>query len=184
MQVILLEDVMNLGALGDVISVKAGYGRNYLIPKGRALPATKGNRDVFELRRSELEQKMLARQALTATRAEKIGKLTLAATVKTTEEGKLFGSIGAREIAEIITSAGVDVDRHEAVFDDGPIRQIGMHRVVLRLNGEVEMHVAISVTSENFPNLVAATEESVAAELVSEQIDIDEQQTEVEEDGE
>ncbi len=115
MQVILLDKVANLGNLGDQVKVKAGYARNYLVPQGKAVPATRKNVEFFEARRAELAAKLSEKLAAANARAEKINALgTVTITAKAGEESKLFGSIGARDIADAVTAAGVEVSKGAA----------------------------------------------------------------------
>ena len=114
MQVILLDKVANLGSLGDQVNVKAGYARNFLVPQGKAVPATKKNIEFFEARRAELEAKLAEVLAAANARAEKINALeTVTIASKAGDEGKLFGSIGTRDIADAVTAAGVEVAKSE-----------------------------------------------------------------------
>ena len=145
MEIILLEKVANLGNLGDQVKVKAGYGRNYLIPQKKAVPATKANIEKFEARRAELEK--LAAEALAAAqaRAEQIaavGKLTMARQAG--EEGKLFGSVGPADISEALTSAGVPVEKREVLMDD-VIHSIGEFEVHIRTHTDVQQPVLVVV---------------------------------------
>ncbi|MEE4279912.1 MAG: 50S ribosomal protein L9 [Halieaceae bacterium] len=149
MDVILLENISNLGGLGDKVTVKAGFGRNFLIPQGKAVPATEANVAEFEARRAELER--AAAEALTAaqTRAETfaaLGVITIPANAG--EEGKLFGSIGTRDIAEAITAAGCEVDKAEVRLPDGALRETGEYSIALQLHPEVMTEVALAVVPE------------------------------------
>jgi large subunit ribosomal protein L9 len=149
MEVILLENIVNLGGLGDKVTVKPGYGRNFLIPQGKAVPATKDNVAEFEARRAELER--AAAEALTAaqTRAETFASLGLITiTANAGEEGKLFGSIGTRDIAEAITAAGCEVDKAEVKLPDGALRELGEYSIALQIHSEVMTEVAIAVVPE------------------------------------
>jgi large subunit ribosomal protein L9 len=149
MEVILLENIVNLGGLGDKVTVKPGYGRNFLIPQGKAVPATKDNVAEFEARRAELER--AAAEALTAaqTRAETFASLgVVAITANAGEEGKLFGSIGTRDIAEAITAAGCEVDKAEVKLPDGALRELGEYSVALQIHPDVMTEVAIAVVPE------------------------------------
>jgi large subunit ribosomal protein L9 len=149
MEVILLENISNLGGLGDKVDVKSGFGRNYLIPKGKAVPATESNVAEFEARRAELE----ANAASTLTAAEKradainaLGLISIPANAG--EEGKLFGSVGTRDIAEAITAAGCDVDKSEVRLPDGALRETGEYEVAIQVHGEVTASVAVAVIPE------------------------------------
>jgi len=148
MDVILLEKVKNLGDLGDTVKVKPGYGRNFLLPQGKALPATPGNVKVFEARKAELLKK--AGDSLNAAkmRAEKMSGKTLTIKALTAEEGKLYGSVGPSDVVRAANAAGMDVKRSEVDMPTGPIRQIGSYPVTLRLHTEVETAITVVVEEE------------------------------------
>lgn len=148
MEVILLEKVANLGNLGDKVSVKAGYGRNYLVPQGKAVHATVKKIAEFEVRRAELEkaanEKLIAAQA----RAEALGKLEIVIAHKAGEEGRLFGSVGTHTIADAISAAGADIEKQEVRLPNGAIRQIGEYTVDIYLHTDVTASVIIKVVPE------------------------------------
>ncbi len=148
MELILIQKVKNLGSLGDRVNVKAGYGRNYLVPYGKAVPATKSNIETFEARRDEYEDK--ARQSLSAadTRRDKLesGEVTIAANASA--EGKLYGSVGPAEIAEAFTAAGIPVEKSEVVLGEGPLRRVGEFEVDIRLHADVQLRVKVNVVAE------------------------------------
>jgi len=148
MEVILMEKVANLGGLGDTVRVRAGYGRNYLIPQGKARPATAENVAYFEAQRAELERKAAAELAAARQRAEQVNaqEVTIAANVG--EEGKLFGSIGPQDIADALTAAGVEVGRHEVRMPDGPIRAVGEFSVEVHLHADVNATANVNVSGE------------------------------------
>ncbi|HEY0208746.1 50S ribosomal protein L9 [Acerihabitans sp.] len=149
MQVILLDKVANLGSLGEQVNVKAGYARNYLVPQGKAVPATKKNVEYFEERRAELEAKLSDVQAAAQARADKItelGSVTVAS--KAGDEGKLFGSIGTRDIADAITAAGVSVAKSEVRLPNGVLRTIGDHDVSIQVHSEVFATLNVIVVAE------------------------------------
>lgn len=148
MDVILLNKVENLGDLGDVVSVRPGYGRNFLIPSGRAVPATEENRKIFEQRRAELER--LAAEALAEAQARRERLLAAKVTIarKAGEEGKLFGSVGTADIAEAFAAAGIEVKKQEIRLPAGPIRQTGEYEIGLHLHPEVNVDVTIEVVPE------------------------------------
>jgi len=149
MQVILLETIHNLGELGDVVDVRAGYGRNFLIPQRKALPATKENLAEVEARRAELER--IAAEQLTAdqARGEKLADAAITIGSKAGEEGRLFGSIGTRDIADAITEqVGVEVERAEVQLPEGSIRSIGEYEIDLILHAEVSVTVKVAVVAE------------------------------------
>ncbi len=149
MQVILLEKVNKLGALGEEVTVKSGYGRNFLIPQGKAVPATAANREVFEQRRAELEAasaERLANAQAQAAKLEAVERVTIAS--KAGDEGKLFGSIGARDLAEAATAAGVELTREEIRLPEGPLRNTGEYEIVVHFHPEVEGILRVAVVAE------------------------------------
>ncbi|EQA05884.1 50S ribosomal protein L9 [Glaesserella parasuis] len=149
MQVILLDKVAQLGTVGDQVTVKAGFARNYLIPQGKAVMATAANIAHFEARCAELEAK--AAEALSAAQARAAAIANLAAIVITSkagDDGRLFGSVGARDIAEAVSAAGVAVTKSEVRLPEGALRTIGEHEVKLHLHAEVNAVVTINVVSE------------------------------------
>ena len=149
MEVILLENIGNLGGLGDKVDVKAGYGRNYLVPQGKAVPATRSNIAEFETRRAELEAAAAAARSAAEQRAEAINALqpvTIGANAG--EEGKLFGSVGTRDIAEAVTAAGCEVDKSEVRLPEGPLRELGEFEVDIQVHGDVTATVVIAVVAE------------------------------------
>jgi large subunit ribosomal protein L9 len=149
MEVILLENISNLGGLGDKVDVKAGFGRNYLIPQGKAVPATESNSAEFEARRAELEAAAATAQNAAETRAEGINALGLISIgANAGEEGKLFGSVGTRDIAEAVTAAGCDVDKSEVRLPEGALRELGEYEVAIQVHGAVVAAVAIAVVPE------------------------------------
>jgi large subunit ribosomal protein L9 len=148
MEVILLEAVENLGAIGDKVNVKSGYGRNYLLPKGKATLATADKLAEFEARRAELEQKAAAERTQAQERGSKLGGMTVSIAAKAGVEGKLFGSLGTIDIAEACTAAGVEVQRSEVRLPDGPLRSVGDHAVEIHLHNEVNATVTVSVVAE------------------------------------
>ncbi|MES2219287.1 MAG: 50S ribosomal protein L9 [Pseudomonadota bacterium] len=149
MQVILMEKIRNLGSLGDKVNVKAGYGRNYLIPEGKAVFATPANITKFEAKRAELEK--VEAEHLQAAEDKKqaieaLGVVTIRS--KSGEEGKLFGSVGTRDIADAITAAGVEVAKSEIDLPTGVLRMTGDYDIVLELHSDVTATVKISIVSE------------------------------------
>jgi large subunit ribosomal protein L9 len=149
MEVILLDKVDNLGNLGDKVSVKAGYGRNFLIPTGRAVPATEANVKVFEERRAELEKQAAEKLATAESRkaaVEGLGKVSI--SHKAGEEGKLFGSVGTSDIADACTAAGVEIAKSEVRLPEGPFRVAGEYEVVLHLHADVNATIAVEVVAE------------------------------------
>ena len=148
MEVILLEKVGKLGGLGDKVNVKAGYGRNYLVPYGKAVPATKANVESFEARRAELEKAAAEKLAAAEARAEKLNELELSIVAKAGDEGKLFGSIGTRDIADAIVAAGAEADKTEVRLPEGVIRSTGEFEIDVQLHSDVTATVKLSVTAE------------------------------------
>ncbi|HFD91801.1 MAG TPA: 50S ribosomal protein L9 [Gammaproteobacteria bacterium] len=148
MDVILLNKVENLGNLGDMVSVKPGYGRNYLIPSGRAVLATPENRKAFEERRAELEKAVAEALAAAEARRSALSELSVTITHKAGEEGKLFGSVGTAEIAEAVTAAGVEIKKQEVRLPAGPIRQVGEFDIELHLHPEVNVTIKVEVEPE------------------------------------
>ena len=149
MQVILLERVGKLGNLGDQVTVKAGFGRNYLIPYGKAVPATESNIADFEARRTELEMAANDKRTRAEGRATKIAGLSITIEANAGDEGKLFGSIGTRDIAKAVTDAGVEISKSEVRLPDGVIREIGEYEVDIQLHTDVTQAVKLSVIAEN-----------------------------------
>ena len=148
MQVILLDKIGNLGGLGDQVNVKSGYARNFLIPQGKAVMATKGNVEMFETRRAELEAKVAEQLAAAEARAEKVNALEgVSIASKAGDEGKLFGSIGTRDIADAITAAGVAVAKSEVRLPEGALRNIGEFEVSIQLHSEVFATAKIAIVA-------------------------------------
>jgi large subunit ribosomal protein L9 len=149
MNVILLDKIANLGGLGDQVSVKAGYARNYLLPQGKAVVANEANVKHFEARRAELESKLAADLAAANERAEKLAALegvSIAATAG--DEGKLFGSIGARDIADAVSAAGQALSKSEVRLPEGPLRNVGEFEVSVQLHAEVMGTVTVTIIAE------------------------------------
>ena len=148
MEVILLEKVANLGALGTKVNVKPGYGRNFLIPQGKAVPATKANLEAFEARRAELERQEAEILATAQARAEQLATLAIVIAAKSGDEGKLFGSVGTRDIADAITTAGIAVTKTEVRLPNGALRNTGEYKIALQLHSDVMAEVALTVVAE------------------------------------
>jgi large subunit ribosomal protein L9 len=146
MEVILMEKVANLGSLGDTVRVRAGYGRNYLIPQGKARPATAENVAYFEAQRAELERRAAEELAAAQRRAEQVNAQPVTIAANVGEEGKLFGSIGPQDIADALNAAGVEVGRHEVRMPDGPIRAVGEFSVSVHLHADVNATASVNVT--------------------------------------
>ena len=148
MDVILLDKVANLGGLGDRVSVRSGYARNFLLPKGKATLATAANVAKFETRRAELEK--VARENMSGAEARKAQlegfKLTI--TAKAGSEGKLFGSIGTTDIAEAATAAGQKLARSEVRLPNGPLRTVGEHVVVVHLHSDINVEMTVAIVAD------------------------------------
>lgn len=148
MEVILLEKVGKLGSIGDKVAVKAGFGRNYLIPQGKALAATAANLAEFEARRAELEAAASEAKTQAQVRAEKLADLAVTIEANAGDEGKLFGSIGTRDLADAITAAGVEVAKAEVRLPEGALREIGEYEVSIQVHSEVTQSVKVTVVAE------------------------------------
>ncbi|WP_386687619.1 50S ribosomal protein L9 [Lonepinella sp. MS14437] len=149
MQVILLDKIVHLGNVGDQVNVKSGFARNYLIPQGKAVMATKANIEHFEARRAELEAKAAANLAEAQARAAQITALESVTIVsKAGDGGRLFGSITTRDVAEAVTAAGVKVEKSEVRLSTGPLRTIGDHDIRFQLHGEVFAAINVIVVAE------------------------------------
>ncbi len=145
MQVILLQKVQNLGDLGEVVNVKPGFARNYLIPQGKASMATQANIKIFEERKAELVAKEKDSLAAANARAESIEGLEITLSSNASPEGKLYGSIGPREIAEKLTSNGFPVDKSEVLMPDGPLREVGQEEIELSFHADVNAKFMLTV---------------------------------------
>ena len=148
MEIILLQKVANLGIIGDRVKVKSGYGRNFLIPTGRATMATPANIKKFEAQRHELEARANAELGAAQARAAKLTEFKLELRAKAGTEGKLFGSIGTTDIAEAATKAGQQINRSEVRMPNGPIRVTGEHQVQLHLHTDVDVALAVTIIPE------------------------------------
>ena len=148
MELILLQKVTNLGVLGDKVNVKPGYGRNYLVPQGKAVPATAANVAEFEAKRAEYEAKAKAVHDEAEARRAKLEGASVTITANAATEGKLFGSVGPRDIAEAFTAAGLPLEKSEVVMGEGPIRHVGEFEVLVHLHADVETTVKVVVVPE------------------------------------
>ena len=149
MEIILLDKIANLGGLGDTVTVKSGYARNFLFPQGKAVPATKLNVEKFEQRRAELEAKIAEGLAAAQARADKIaelGEVTIASPAG--DEGKLFGSIGTRDIADAMTAAGVEVVKSEVKLPTGTLRETGEFDIDLQVHSDVTAAIKLVIIQE------------------------------------
>lgn len=148
MQVILLEKVTNLGKLGDMVNVRSGYGRNFLIPRGKAIQGTEENKKVFEARRAELQSAEAQALSLAQQRRDEFEGKTITVTAMAGDEGKLFGSIGTADIADAVSKMGATVEKHEVRLPNGSLRTVGMHEISLHLHPDVDATITINVVSE------------------------------------
>jgi large subunit ribosomal protein L9 len=148
MEVILLESVQKLGELGDKVTVKSGYGRNFLIPQKKAVPATAENLQQFEERRADLEAAAGDKLSIAKNRAKKVEELSITITTKAGEEGKLFGSITVRDVADACEAAGVEVEKSEVRLPEGPIRALGEFEINIHLHPEVDAVLKLAVVAE------------------------------------
>jgi len=148
LDIILLEKVTNLGNLVDKVTVKSGYGRNYLIPQGKAVVATAARLAEFEQRRVELEKRAAEQLAAAEARAASIGALKLVIRQKAGDEGRLYGSVGARDIADAASKAGIAVEKSEIRLPSGPLRTLGDYEIKVQLHGDVMAVLALNLQPE------------------------------------
>lgn len=148
MQVILMEKIANLGKLGDVVNVKRGYARNYLIPQGKARWATETAMAEFESKRAELEKNQAATVTQAEALAEKLDGLLIQITQKTGGEGKLFGSVTNANIVEALKAQGFSVDRSMVSMPQGPLKQVGDHPITIVFHSDVSAHITVSILGE------------------------------------
>lgn len=149
MDVILLEKIHRLGELGDKVSVRPGYGRNYLIPNRKAVPATADNVKRFEEQRAELERQQADLLSAAQARAEKLRELELLIPAKCGAEGKLFGSVGTQDIADAVQAAGGEVEKREVRLPNGPLREIGDYTIEVHLHADVDVEIKVKVVPED-----------------------------------
>ena len=148
MEVILLEKVGKLGGVGDLVTVKGGYARNFLLPQGRAVLANESNVAEFETRRAELEKAEKEQLDAATARAEGLNQKVVAITAKAGDEGKLFGSVGTRDISEAAEAAGLTLDKSEVRLPEGPLRATGEHEVQCQVHAEVFATITVVITGE------------------------------------
>lgn len=148
MEVILLEKVANLGNLGDKVKVKPGFGRNFLLPQGKATAATAENIAAFEARRAELEKAAAEALAAAEKRAEGLNGLEVSIAARAGDEGKLFGSIGTNDIARAVTDAGQEIERKEVLLPEGPFRTVGEFDVQIQLHSDVDATIKLTIEAE------------------------------------
>ena len=148
MELILLEKVQKLGDLGEKVNVKPGYGRNYLVPSGKAIPATAENIAQFEARREELEKVAFTKLSTAEERVAALEGFEIVLAANASEEGKLYGSIGPREISDAVTARGITLTKAEVIMGEGPIRYTGEHDVLVHLHADVETEIKVTVNPE------------------------------------
>ncbi|WP_297449098.1 50S ribosomal protein L9 [Ferrovum sp.] len=148
MEIILMEKVVNLGQLGDIVKVKEGYARNFLIPTGKAKRATTHNKEAFEARRAELERVQTELLAQAQARVEKLTGLRVQITQKAGVDGRLFGSVTTQDIATALQAQGFDTHKSEVRLPNGPLKMIGDHAVVLALHSDVTADITVVVVAE------------------------------------
>ena len=148
MEVILLEKLGRLGGIGDKVSVRPGYGRNFLVPKGKAIPATEENLKAFEARRAELEAAAMEKRSEAEARAAKLVDLVITIAANAGDEGKLFGSIGTRDIADAITATGTEVTKAEVRLPEGTLREVGEFDIDIQLHADVTQTIKLVVAAE------------------------------------
>lgn len=148
MDVILLDKVGKLGKIGDKVAVKAGFGRNYLIPQGKAIPATEANLAEFEARRAELEAAAAKKLSGAEGRAAQLAEVSVTIGAHAGDEGKLFGSIGTRDIAEAVTAAGVEISKSEVRLPEGTLREVGEYEVDIQLHTDITQSVKVAIIAE------------------------------------
>ena len=148
MNVILLESVENLGGIGDLVKVKPGYGRNFLLPQGKAALATDANMKAIEARRAELEKAAAGERSKAKTRAKAFDGLELVVHANAGSEGKLFGSVGPIDLVEALAAVQVEVERAEIRMPDGPIQELGDYTIGVHLHSDVDAEVLLHVVGE------------------------------------
>ena len=148
MKLILLQKVQNLGALGDTVTVKPGFGRNFLVPQGKAVPATAANLAEFEAKRAEYEAKAKAAHDQAESRRAQLEGQSVTIRANASSEGKLFGSVTPRDIAEAFTAAGFPLNKSEVVMGEGPLRHTGEYEVLVHFAADVETPVKVIVEAE------------------------------------
>jgi large subunit ribosomal protein L9 len=163
MKLILLEKIANLGDLGETVEVKSGYGRNFLMPQGMAVAATKANVAMFEERRAELEAAAADKLTSAEARAAKLREVVLKIDANASDEGKLFGSIGPREIADAVTETGVELEKSEVIMGEGPIRATGAYDIPIQLHADVVAEIKVIVNEDA---IIAKADEAEVEEVL------------------
>ncbi|MEE9336339.1 MAG: 50S ribosomal protein L9 [Granulosicoccaceae bacterium] len=148
MQVILLEKIDKVGSLGDLVEVKSGFARNFLLPQKKAEIASASNIEAFAARRFELEKQQAEALQVAQSRADKLSGLTVSITSRSGSEGKLFGSVGTEDIRSAIEAAGLELEKKEIRLPDGPLRTVGEHPVTLHLHADVDAEIICNVVGE------------------------------------
>jgi len=148
MEIILLQKIENLGAMGERVKVRPGYGRNYLVPSGKAKPATPENIAAFEAMRAELEKAAADALAGAESRRARLADVTVTIAARAGDEGKLFGSVGTADIADALCASGIEVERHEVRLPEGPFRQTGEYEVEVHLHSDVNATIKLVITAE------------------------------------
>ncbi|MGE8233802.1 MAG: 50S ribosomal protein L9 [Stenotrophomonas sp.] len=148
MKLILIQKVTNLGGLGDLVDVKPGYGRNFLVPQGKAVPATEANIAEFEAKRAQYEAKAQASHDEAQARANKFEGASVTIGAHASTEGKLYGSVGPRDIAEAFTAAGLELSKSEVILGEGAFRNVGEFDVIVKLHADVETTVKVIVEAD------------------------------------
>lgn len=148
MEVVLLEKIQNLGELGEKVKVKPGFGRNFLIPQKKAVPATPENVEKFEAQRAELEKAQADSLKASQARANALSEFSVSISAKAGTEGKLYGSIGTAEIADAITQAGETVEKREVRLPEGALRELGDHEVTLHFHTDVDVAITVSIVAD------------------------------------
>ncbi|MCU7848877.1 MAG: 50S ribosomal protein L9 [Candidatus Thiodiazotropha sp. (ex Lucinoma kastoroae)] len=148
MEIILLQKVDNLGDLGEKVNVKSGFGRNFLIPSGRAVPATEENVKAFEARRTELEKEAAEKLKAAESRKTKLDGLAISITCKAGDEGRLFGSVGTADISKAVVESGVELAKKEVLLPNGPFRVAGEYDVDLHLHADVDVSIKLTIVPE------------------------------------
>ncbi len=149
MQVILLEKIRNLGELGDNVNVANGYGRNFLLPQGKAVSATKDNLEKFEARRAELEAKAASDFDAAKARAEQFAELSVTIAAHAGDEGKLFGSVGTKDIADSVSAKGIALEKHEVRLPNGVIRHTGEFDIAIHLHTDVDATLKLIIAADS-----------------------------------
>jgi large subunit ribosomal protein L9 len=149
MELILLDTIKYLGALGDKVNVKPGYGRNYLVPQGKAIPVTAENLAAFETRRAELEQHQSDKMAVAQAAAARLAEMTVIISGKASSEGKLYGSVSSADIAKAATDAGVEINKNMIRVTGDHLRQVGEYEVTVHLHSDVDATLTVHVVAED-----------------------------------